>query len=67
MKFLLVFLCFSSVSFGENMITIATYNVENLFDLKKSGFEYEEYVPNSVSEWNKKNYEIFPSKYHKIQ
>ena len=57
MKYLLIFLYFSSVSFGENMITIATYNVENLFDLKKSGFEYEEYVPNGVSEWNQKNYQ----------
>ena len=40
------------------MITIATYNVENLFDLKKSGFEYDEYIPNGVSEWNQKNYDI---------
>ena len=40
------------------MITIATYNVENLFDLKKSGYEYDEYIPNGVSEWNQKNYDI---------
>lgn len=40
------------------MITIATYNVENLFDLKKSGFEYEEYIPNTRTQWNQKNYLI---------
>nr|WP_275717233.1 endonuclease/exonuclease/phosphatase family protein [Sulfurimonas sp. SAG-AH-194-L11] len=37
---------------------IATYNVENLFDLQKSGHEYTEYIPNSYSQWNKKNYTI---------
>jgi len=31
---------------------VATYNVENLFDTKKSGYEYKEYVPNSKSGWN---------------
>lgn len=39
-------------------MTIATYNVENLFDLKKSGYEYKEYIPNTASEWNQKNYRI---------
>ena len=39
------------------MIKIATYNVENLFDLKTSGYEYEEYIPNSVSDWNQKAYD----------
>ena len=33
---------------------VATYNVENLFDAKKSGNEYKEYVPNSKSGWNNK-------------
>ena len=33
---------------------IATYNVENLFDTKKSGYEYKEYIPNSKSGWNDK-------------
>jgi predicted extracellular nuclease len=57
MKILIFFLLLTSISFGDNVITIATYNVENLFDLKKSGFEYEEYIPNTTSEWNQKNYE----------
>ncbi len=37
---------------------VATYNVENLFDLKKDGSEYKEYIPNNTHEWNQKNYEI---------
>ncbi|MDK9694066.1 MAG: endonuclease/exonuclease/phosphatase family protein [Sulfurimonas sp.] len=37
---------------------IATYNVENLFDLEKSGNEYDEYIPNSASDWNQQNYKI---------
>jgi len=39
-------------------VKIATYNVENLFDLQKSGHEYKEYIPNSYSQWNQKNYTI---------
>lgn len=31
---------------------VASYNVENLFDTQKSGFEYKEYVPTSKSGWN---------------
>jgi endonuclease/exonuclease/phosphatase family metal-dependent hydrolase len=37
---------------------IATYNVENLFDLKRSGYEYKEYIPYTKSNWNKKTYKI---------
>ncbi|WP_321777808.1 endonuclease/exonuclease/phosphatase family protein [Sulfurimonas sp.] len=37
---------------------IATYNVENLFDLNKNGYKYKEYKPFSKSLWNKKNYKI---------
>lgn len=40
------------------MVTIASYNVENLFDLETSGYEYQEYIPNGVSNWNQKNYKI---------
>ncbi|MBN2870101.1 MAG: endonuclease, partial [Campylobacterales bacterium] len=31
---------------------IATYNVENLFDLNDDGNEYEEYIPNTSWGWN---------------
>lgn len=44
--------------FGENILKIATYNVENLFDLHKSGSEYSDYIPNGSSLWNQKNYKI---------
>ncbi|MEA1892052.1 MAG: endonuclease/exonuclease/phosphatase family protein [Campylobacterota bacterium] len=37
---------------------IATYNVENLFDLEKKGYKYKEYEPHTPSLWNKKNYKI---------
>ncbi len=37
---------------------VATYNVENLFDAKKSGYEYKEYAPNSKSGWNDKMFSI---------
>jgi len=42
---------------GESM-RIATYNVENLFDLERSGNEYAEYIPNTTWQWNAKNYRI---------
>ena len=35
---------------------IATYNVENLFDLKYVGSEYNEYIPNTIWQWNAKTY-----------
>lgn len=35
---------------------IATYNIENLFDLKHDGGEYEEFVPYAASQWNDKTY-----------
>lgn len=51
-------LLISASLFGDKILKIATYNVENLFDLQKSGYEYSEYVPNGSSEWNQKNYKI---------
>jgi len=43
---------------GGTTLKIATYNVENLFDLKYNGTEYKEYIPNTVWKWNKKNYRL---------
>jgi len=53
--FFLVFtLC---VGLFAQIITIATYNVENLFDItNKKDFRYKEYIPNTKSLWNKKSY-----------
>jgi len=37
---------------------IASYNVENLFDLNNDGTEYKEYIPNDKSNWNRHTYTI---------
>ncbi|MBN2896954.1 MAG: endonuclease/exonuclease/phosphatase family protein [Campylobacterales bacterium] len=40
---------------GEQ-VRVATYNVENLFDLKRDGNEYTEYIPNTSWKWNTQTY-----------
>jgi len=57
-KILFLFLFLSAYIYGESTLKIATYNVENLFDLQRSGHEYKEYIPNTSSQWNKKTYTI---------
>jgi len=57
MKFILFLILFYSIATGAKL-KIATYNVENLFDLHKSGYEYEEYIPYTKSRWNKKTYKV---------
>jgi len=54
----LCFLLFLTISLYAQGVTvkIAAYNVENLFDLKYSGTEYSEYIPNTIWQWNRKNY-----------
>ncbi len=37
---------------GGVEVKIASYNVENLFDMKNDGTEYEEYIPNGDWGWN---------------
>lgn len=58
MKTFFLLLAFLGTLLGDNVIKIATYNVENLFDLEKKGYKYKEYKPYSKSLWNKKNYKI---------
>ena len=58
MKLFTLLLLLSSLLFGENMLKIATYNVENLFDLKRSGHEYSEYIPYTKANWNDRTYKI---------
>ena len=53
--FLLLFLAL--FTFAKDF-TIASYNVENLFDLNKNRSDYKEYFPNTKSNWNKKTYKI---------
>ena len=58
MKYFAIFILFISLLQGDRIVKIATYNVENLFDLKKSGYEYTEYIPNTKARWNLQNYNI---------
>jgi endonuclease/exonuclease/phosphatase family metal-dependent hydrolase len=48
----------ATFAYAETILKIATYNVENLFDLERGGYKYKEYQPNGKSLWNKKNYKI---------
>ena len=56
-KLLSLFFLFTSLLSGAQ-VKIATYNVENLFDLKFSGHEYEEYIPNTSWRWNADTYRV---------
>ncbi|WP_281950492.1 endonuclease/exonuclease/phosphatase family protein [Nitrosophilus kaiyonis] len=49
--FLITVFCYSKP------FKIASYNVQNLFDLQKSGLEYEDYIPYTHN-WNEKTYKI---------
>ena len=56
MRLFVIFLMLISLLQGETTLKIASYNVENLFDLKKDGFEYKEFIPNTESNWNLTTY-----------
>ncbi|MDQ1297997.1 MAG: hypothetical protein QG558_536 [Campylobacterota bacterium] len=51
MRFLLALLAIFAL-LGGTEVKIATYNVENLFDMNDDGNEYEEYIPNTPWGWN---------------
>lgn len=55
-KYLLL-LIFTTSLFSKTF-TVASYNVENLFDLNYDRTEYKEYIPNTHFKWNQKNYII---------
>lgn len=54
---LLTFLCPIS-SIEAKTFKVASYNLENLFDLTEDGTEYSEYVPDTSSGWDKNIVEI---------
>jgi endonuclease/exonuclease/phosphatase family metal-dependent hydrolase len=56
-KIIFILFLYITTIFGGTL-KIATYNVENLFDLKKSGHEYKEYIPYTKANWNDKTYKI---------
>lgn len=39
-------------------VKIASYNVENLFDMNDDGTEYEQYIPNTSWGWNEEMHQI---------
>lgn len=54
-KILFIILFISKSSYSTNQeFTIASYNVENLFDLQQNGTEYKKYVP-FTHDWNLNN------------
>ena len=55
MRSVLLFLLFSLLV-GAQSLKIASWNVENLFDLQRQGTEYEEYIPGRHG-WNKRTLE----------
>ncbi|OYZ34501.1 MAG: hypothetical protein B7Y30_06055 [Campylobacterales bacterium 16-40-21] len=57
MKFIWVLMTVFTL-LGGTEVTIATYNVENLFDMNDDGNEYEEYIPNTSWGWNDAMYRI---------
>lgn len=55
-RLLLAFGVLCNLLWGGESVKIASYNVENLFDLHFDGTEYVEYIPNSSWQWNPENY-----------
>ena len=58
MKYLFLLIGIFATLFGDRTLSIASYNVENLFDLQTKGYKYKEYEPNTKSNWNAKTYKI---------
>jgi len=55
MKILYIFIFVFSFYLDARDFKVASYNVENLFDLKLDGTEYKEYKPNTKT-WNKQSF-----------
>lgn len=54
----ILFLFLFAIILNAKTFSIATYNVENLFDLNKDNDEYSEFIPNTSSNWNETNFNI---------
>lgn len=55
---LILLLFFLHLQLSALNFKVASYNVENLFDLLYQKTEYTEYIPNTKSNWNQKTLEI---------
>lgn len=54
----LLFFIFLPIFLFSKNFTVASYNVENLFDLENNKSDYKEYKPNTRAKWNKKIFNI---------
>ena len=54
----IVFLIFFAISLFAKEFSVASYNVENFFNLEKDRSDYIEYIPNSKSNWSKKAFDL---------
>ena len=54
----ILFLFLFAIILNAKTFSVATYNVENLFDLNKDDDEYSEFIPNTPSNWNETNFNI---------
>lgn len=56
--FKLIFIFLTLISLNAQNIKIASYNVENFFDLENDKTEYQEFIPNGKALWNQRNFNI---------
>ena len=54
----ILFLFLLTLTLNANTFSIASYNVENLFDLNEDNNEYSEFIPNTKSNWNENTFNI---------
>ena len=54
----ILFLLLINIILNANTFSVASYNIENLFDLKEDGNEYIEFIPNTKSNWNENTFDI---------
>ncbi|AXH10135.1 endonuclease [Malaciobacter halophilus] len=54
-KYIFLFTIFFTSCFAIEL-KVASYNVQNLFDLNYDKTEYKEYIPNTKANWNKNTY-----------
>lgn len=58
MKLFWILLLATHTLLGGTEVKIASYNVENLFDMNDDGTEYEQYIPNTSWGWNEETHRI---------
>lgn len=58
MKLFWILLLATLTLLGGTEVKIASYNVENLFDMNDDGTEYEQYIPNTSWGWNEEIHRI---------